>query len=97
MKRYVIESTLVHSETISSVNVEEACRICRVDIDLFHELVVEGIFEFSSRDSSYWTLDSEQLAMLRKAARLHHDLGVNPPGIALALELMNALRQAQPR
>ena len=33
MKRYVIESTLVYSETISPVNVEEACRICQVDID----------------------------------------------------------------
>ena len=95
MKRYVIESTLVYSETISPVNVEEACRICQVDIDLFHELVVEGIFEFSSRDSSYWTLGPEQLAMLRKAARLHRDLGVNPPGIALALELMSALEQGR--
>ena len=57
--------------------------------------MVEGIFEFSSRDSSYWTLGPEQLAMLRKAARLHRDLGVNPPGIALALELMSALEQGR--
>lgn len=91
-KRYVIESTVVHSETIGAVNVEEACRICQVELELFHEFVMEGVLEFSSRDSSYWVLDTQQLSTLKKAARLHRDLGVNPPGIALVLELMRHTR-----
>lgn len=90
-KRYIVETTIVHSETLNGVNVEEACRICQVESELFHALVSEGIFEFSSRDSSYWRLDQTQLAMLKKAARLHRDLGVNPPGIALVLDLLAAL------
>lgn len=92
MTRYV-EATLVHSETIGEVTITEACRICQIELDLFHDLVIEGVFEFSVPDSSSWLLDAGQLALLRKAARLHRDLGVNPPGIALALELMAALER----
>jgi chaperone modulatory protein CbpM len=91
-KHYVIESTLVHSETIGVVSIEEACHICQVELELFHELVIEGVLEFSGRDSSYWVLDTQQLSTLKKAARLHRDLGVNPPGIALVLDLMRQRR-----
>ncbi len=91
MTRKVTESTLVHCETIVSVNAEEACQICQVDVTLLHELVIEGVFEFSADDAAVWLLDAHQLATLKKAARLHQDLGINPPGIALALELMAQL------
>jgi chaperone modulatory protein CbpM len=82
-------------EHLQIVTVTEACRICRVEIEFVRELVVEGVFEMPGDEPSSWQFDADQLAQLIKAARLARDLRVNPPGIALALELLNALDRAR--
>ena len=78
---------------VRRITVVEACRICRVEIDFVESLVLEGVFEFENPEPADWTLDARELSQLRRAARLAADLGVNPPGIALALELLGRLQQ----
>ena len=89
MKRIIVETLVVQSEVIGQVSIEEACRICHVEVEFFYALVDEGVFE--SNDEII-NLRDAQLARLKKASRLYHDLGVNPPGIALVLELLERSR-----
>ena len=85
MKRVIVETVVVQSEVLGQVSVEEACRICHVEVEFFYALVDEGVFDYGSE---IITLRDAQLARLKKASRLYNDLGVNPPGIALVLELL---------
>ncbi len=80
-------------ELTTSVSLSEACHLCRVDIKFVRELILEDVFELTttemmSVDLTRWRMDIDQLALLRRAARLHNDLGINPAGIALVLELL---------
>lgn len=85
MKRIIVETVVVQSEVIGQVSIEEACQICHIEVEFFHALVDEGVFDISGEAPS---LRDAQLARLKKASRLYNDLGVNPPGIALVLELL---------
>ena len=88
MKRIVVETIHLHTEVIGDVSLGEACQLCHVEIEFIHALIEEGALEIAGDDP---VLDRGQFARLRKAVRLHRDLGVNPPGIALALDLMDQL------
>ncbi len=88
MKRVVVETLHLQSEVIGDVSLGEACQLCHVEIEFVHALIEEGALEPAGDQA---VLDRGQFARLRKAVRLHRDLGVNPPGIALALELMDQL------
>ena len=88
MKRIVVESIHLQTEVISDLSLGEACQLCHVEIEFVHALIEEGALEIQGEAS---LLSGSQFARLRKAVRLHKDLGVNPPGIALALDLMDQL------
>lgn len=76
-------------EPLEQLTIEQACQLCSVEVEFFHALVAEGVFDISR---STTVLLAPDLVRLRKAARLHLDLDVNPPGIALVLDLLE-LRQ----
>jgi chaperone modulatory protein CbpM len=88
MKRVVVETLHLQTEVISDVSLGDACQLCHVELEFVHALIEEGALELADDQA---VLDRSQFARLRKAVRLHRDLGVNPPGIALALELMDQL------
>ncbi|MCR9260652.1 MAG: chaperone modulator CbpM [Pseudomonadaceae bacterium] len=88
MKRVVVETLHLQTEVLGDVSLGEACQLCHVEIEFVHALIEEGALELADGHS---VLDRGQFARLRKAVRLHKDLGVNPPGVALALELMDQL------
>ncbi|MFT7651714.1 MAG: chaperone modulatory protein CbpM [Candidatus Azotimanducaceae bacterium] len=79
-----------HVEALRRVSVSEACRLCQVEVQFFEALVDEGVFTVQTQSGQVF-LKGAEFARLRKASRLFHDLGVNPPGIALALELLAQL------
>lgn len=66
----------------------QVCRICRVGEEVIVDLVAEGITEPAGTDQGQWWFDSVGMRRLHVAIRLQRDLGVNPAGAALALELM---------
>ncbi len=83
-----------HTEVIRQIRVSEACELCEVDAAFFEALVAEGLFDaLSHQTEADRFLQENEFGRLKKAARLHHDLGVNPPGIALVLELLGRLNR----
>ncbi len=75
----------------------ELCRVCQLPAERIFEFVDEGIVEPRGRDPSRWRFHSISIRRVRRAQRLERDLGVNTPGVALALELLEELEQLRAR
>ena len=79
-------------EIIEAMNLRELCCSCGVQSAWIVKLVDEGILEPEGADPSTWRFSAISITRTRIAWRLHSDLGVNRPGIALALDLLEQRR-----
>ena len=75
----------------------EMCRMCRLPAERIFELVEEGIVEPLGRDPARWRFHAISVHRVHRAERPQRDLGVNTPGVALALELLEELEQLRRR
>ncbi|HEX4151023.1 MAG TPA: chaperone modulator CbpM [Steroidobacteraceae bacterium] len=57
------------------------------------EWVEEGVIDVLEVDAVEWRFRGSAVRRARIALRLERDLGVNAPGVALALELLEELEQ----
>jgi chaperone modulatory protein CbpM len=72
-------------------------RSCRVHAEWVLELVEEGVLEPLGPGGPQWRFAATSVVRVRKAQRLQRDLGVNLPGIALALELLDRIDALESR
>ncbi|GAA5234402.1 MerR family transcriptional regulator [Verticiella sediminum] len=77
---------------VELVSLSQVSRVCRIREEWIVEFVDEGVVEPASRGPEGPRFDGPALQRLRVAARLRRDLGVNPAGVALALELMDEVQ-----
>lgn len=70
---------------------EELCRACHVEADWIAELVAQGALEPVGRTQAEWHFTKISLVRVAKARRLERDLDLNPPGLALVLDLLDEL------
>jgi chaperone modulatory protein CbpM len=61
------------------------------------ELVEEGVLEPLGPGGPQWRFAATSVVRVRKAQRLQRDLGVNLPGIALALQLLDRIDALEAR
>jgi len=78
-------------EELSDLTLDDLCRACAVSGELLQELVYEGVLEPRGSTPQAWLFTGVHLRHARIAVRLQRDLGVNPAGAALALQLMEEL------
>ena len=71
----------------------ELCSACRVEEALVLEIVAEGIVEPIGPDRAQWRFSGLAVTRVQRVIRLQHDFGVNLPGAALALELLDELER----
>jgi chaperone modulatory protein CbpM len=69
----------------------ELCGLCGVTEDLVVEIVAEGIVEPSGTSRAEWRFSGIATARVQRVVRLQRDFGVNLPGAALALDLIDEL------
>jgi chaperone modulatory protein CbpM len=79
------------------VRVETLLRLCDLTLDAVVELAELGVLAPRGGAPSEWQLPATMLPRLRTIGRLMHDLGVNPSGAALAVELIESRRQLERR
>ncbi|MGI9331844.1 MAG: chaperone modulator CbpM [Gammaproteobacteria bacterium] len=79
----------------TELTLAQLCSVCTVHAEHVVELVQEGVIEPSGGDAGHWRFSSASLRRARVAIRLQTDLGVNLPGVALALQLMDELDALQ--
>lgn len=85
---------LIHTGEViedDSLTLEQICHACDVNIEWIISLVEESIIEPQGDTTAQWRFSGSSLRRVRFALRLEKDLGVNLPGIALALDLLDQI------
>jgi chaperone modulatory protein CbpM len=94
-KTRVLEGLIITETTLFTV--EEFCSACTVTRDAIEALVDEGIVEPVSEDRGQPRFSGASLARARTALRLQRDMEINLAGVALALDLMDEIRDLRRR
>ncbi|MGV6857335.1 MAG: chaperone modulator CbpM [bacterium] len=84
-------SGIVLTEDIT-LTLGDLSRACSQNAEWIIELVDEGILEPHGSTSLQWCFSPTELQRATVASRLQRDLGINLPGIALVLDLMDELQ-----
>lgn len=77
------------------ITLVEVCQIFGVSTERIIELVNEGVIEVEGREPQQWRFDATAFERLRTALRLEQDLGINPAGAALVMDLLEELRRSR--
>jgi chaperone modulatory protein CbpM len=80
-------------EQSAVLTVKDLSRICAVDERHIVEFVEEGVLQVIEINTTEWRFSGEALRRARVALRLERDLEINLAGVALALDLMEELKQ----
>ena len=75
----------------------QLCRACELNEAQIIELVEQGIIDPLGPEPAEWRFVSVSLRRVRITRNLQRDLGVNAPGAALALELLEEVEELRAR
>ena len=93
--RYTLTCEIVeHGETLT---LAQLCRSCGVHAEWITLLVEHGVLEPVATGEQQWRFATAHLPRVHTARRLAQDLDLNASGIALALELMDEIRNLRSR
>ena len=84
-------------EEQADLTLDDLCRACAAHIPLIVQLVEEEVILPQGESPEVWRFTGVHLRRARVAVRLHRDLGVNPAGAALALQLMDEIEALRAR
>lgn len=75
----------------------ELCQACNAEQEHVLAWVFEGVLEPAGASPQDWTFGGESLRRAQLALRLSRDLEINPPGVALALDLLDEIAALRTR
>jgi chaperone modulatory protein CbpM len=84
-----IEGSLVEEEVHMSI--VEISQATRAPGDLIMSWVTEGVLSPTGSSPEDWRFSGDSLQRAKTAAHLAHDLELNTPGVALALDLLDEI------
>lgn len=84
-----IEGTVVEDEVHMSI--VELSQASRTPEDLIMAWVSEGVLSPAGSSPQDWRFSGDSLRRAKTAAHLSHDLELNTPGVALALDLLDEI------
>jgi chaperone modulatory protein CbpM len=90
-----IEASVVENEVHMSI--VELSHAARTPQELIMDWVSEGVLSPTGSSPEDWRFSGESLRRAKTAAHLTHDLELNVPGVALALELLDEIAQLRSR
>jgi len=79
------------------VTLTDLCRSCTLETETVSLLVEEGILDPLGEDPDLWRFSVSSLKRVKTVIHLQRDLGVNLPGAALALELLDQIVELKRR
>jgi len=88
------EMTFLQGDVVEEevqLTIVELCQACNAEIDHVMIWVVEGILAPQGETPRDWLFSGDSLRRARLAQRLSRDLEINPPGVALALDLLDEI------
>ena len=84
-----IEGSVVENEVHMSI--VELSHAARTPEDLIMSWVTEGVLSPAGSSPQDWRFGGDSLRRAKTAAHLTHDLELNVPGVALALDLLDEI------
>ena len=84
-------------DTDAKLSLAELCTACELSEAEIIELVEEGVVEPLGRRPSSWRFRAVSLRRIRISRNLQQQLGVNAPGAALALDLLDEVEALRAR
>jgi len=75
----------------TELTLADLCGACSVEVDSIVALVDEGVLEPSGGEQLQWRFTGAHLRRATIALRLQNELGINPAGVALALQLLDEI------
>ncbi|HEY9105422.1 MAG TPA: chaperone modulator CbpM [Roseateles sp.] len=69
----------------------EFCRASRTEVEQIQVWVLEGVLKPHGESPADWRFTASALRRARIARTLAQDLHLNPPGVAMALDLMDEI------
>lgn len=84
-----IQGLVVEEEV--QLTLVELCQACSAEEEHVLAWVFEGVLEPVGESPQDWRFSGESLRRARLALRLSRDLEINPPGVALALDLLDEI------
>jgi chaperone modulatory protein CbpM len=79
------------------ITIDELCEACRLSVDQVGVFVEEGIVEPEGTERSSWRFSYSSVITVNRAKRLESALGLNPAGVALALDLLEQIENLKRR
>lgn len=79
------------------LRLRELSRVSGLDAEALIRMVEEGVLEPSGDSPMDWVFPARDLLRLQTLVRLQRDLGLNLPGAALALDLLEEVRDLRAR
>ena len=91
-----LRGQLVEEETV--ITLQELCRHCTVKTEEIIIMVEEGILDpqgerLEPADTAEWQFHMSSVKRVKTVVHLQRDLGINLPGAALALELLDRIAE----
>ena len=87
----VITAILIDDD--ASLTFVEVCQRYSLSESMLRQMIEHGLFPEACIRVKATRFDAPKLARVHSASRLRHDLGVNVPGVVLALELLDELQE----
>ncbi|WP_284615076.1 chaperone modulator CbpM [Aquabacterium humicola] len=85
------------TQVVDELSLVELSRCCGCSVEWVIDLVDEGVVVPAGRQPIEWRFDEAAIARTHAAWRLTRDLSVNIAGAALALELLDEIRELRRR
>jgi len=79
------------------LSMQELCAACELSEKQVVEMVEHGVIDPLGGEPAQWRFVGVSLRRVRITRNLQRDLGVNTPGAALALELLEELEELRAR
>ena len=83
-----MKKTTPRAQLIDALSLQDLCHFCQADQAWVIELVEYGVIEPEGDTMSNWRFHGISIARAKKARRLTRDLGINTPGVAMVIELL---------
>ena len=98
MKKKITPNQLVISvagEYEPTLTLAEFCRACDEPVEWVIALVEEGVLDPQGDRPIHWLFATSNLRRALRAQRMQQDLGLNMPGVAVALDLLDEIERLE--
>lgn len=76
----------------TSVSLTEVCKTYNLPEEIVHEFIEYGVIHAEGETIHSMQISCQTLSKIQSATRLKKDLGINPAGIAVILDLLDEMQ-----